>query len=91
MVEIYNETVKDLLARPPPLPPAATSDNDKARKAALAARKGWAPPQLEVRQLPAERGGGVYLPGAYVRLWLLGAFVGGGGGGVVSSLSTIDI
>ena len=68
MVEIYNETIKDLLARPPPLPPVSYTSTDnnanaQQRKAALAARKRWAPPQLEIRQAPAERGGGVYLPG----------------------------
>lgn len=57
MVEIYNENVRDLLASPPslpPLPPGVDKTKDKGYQAALAARRRWQPPSLEIKhQQPA--------------------------------------
>jgi len=52
MVEIYNENVRDLLASPPslpPLPPGVDKTKDKGYQAALAARRQWQPPSLEIK------------------------------------------
>jgi len=52
MVEIYNENVRDLLASPPTLPPlplGVDKTKDKGYQAALAARRQWQPPSLEIK------------------------------------------